>query len=98
MKLEVRDVSRLGDKEVEVRTREFWITRTFWLESGEASDPPRSDVVACKYHVALDAGIWRVMAWDFDESPGLGGFEAGAREMGGEPGGPAPEAPEEPSP
>lgn len=66
MKLVVLDAQPLGES-VEVRTREFWVTRTYWIETERESDPPLSEIVFAKYRLERDGEGFRVMAWDFDE-------------------------------
>lgn len=90
MKMEVGDTRLLSPGEVEIQTREFWIMPTLWLESGKPSDPPISEVVVCRYRVGLDAGEWKVRAWDFDDSEPETPPGAAA---GPPPKGPPPEAP-----
>jgi hypothetical protein len=69
-KMDVTHVHALGPDRFEVRSREFWIHRIFWLvgEGGEA-EPPHSQVINAKYLVTRRSSGWRVEAWQFDEDP-----------------------------
>jgi hypothetical protein len=69
MKLELGAITPLGGGEVEVETREFWITHTLWLDDGQPAERPRSDIVTCKYRVGLETGEWQVRAWESFEAP-----------------------------
>lgn len=78
-RLEIISVRRLGEGTVEVRTREFWIHRIFWIGEGSAeSEPARSQIVHGNYLVSRQAQSWRVEGWEF-APPGERGDEGERR-------------------
>jgi hypothetical protein len=76
-RLEVLSVRPLGEETVEVKTKEFWIHRIFWIgEGGGESEPARSQIVYGTYLVSKQAQSWRVEGWEFarpEDAAGEGG-------------------------
>lgn len=68
LRMEALAVDPLGQGAL-VKTKEFWITRTFGVGSDEELGPARSEIVFAKYRLEPDGPGWRVMAWDFYEPP-----------------------------
>ena len=67
-KLELLAATPVGADRLELRTREFWIHRTFWSDSGEESEPPRSAILHARYNLIRESNGWRVFGWEFDRS------------------------------
>ena len=76
-RFEVRSVKRLREGTVEVRTREFWIHRFFWVGKPAESEPPRSQIIYGNYLVAQQAQSWRVEGWEFAQPEDASGSKAG---------------------
>jgi hypothetical protein len=69
-KLEISAAESLGPGRVEIRTREYWIHRIFWLVGdGAEAEPPHSQVITAKYLLSKGPQGWRVDAWSFDDDP-----------------------------
>jgi hypothetical protein len=66
-RLEVESVRSLGEGAVEIRTREFWIHRFFWIGGSEELETPRSQVIYGNYLVSKQAQSWRVEGFEFSE-------------------------------
>lgn len=54
---------------VVLKTKEFWVTRTFRVGSDQETDPPRSEIVFAKYSLEPDGKGWKVVSWDFNAPP-----------------------------
>jgi hypothetical protein len=65
-KLELLGSGPAGADRLELRTREFWIHRTFWLDGIGESDPPRSVILHARYRLLRDNRRWRIVAWDLN--------------------------------
>lgn len=67
--LEILDLRPLGEIQVEVRTKEYWIHHLEWIEGrGPAEEipvPPRSQILYGRYFVVLGSTGWRVEATEF---------------------------------
>lgn len=63
-RLEVEAVEPLGTGTVEVRTRELWSIRFFWLDGSGESDPHRVEVVNSRYLVSRGSTGWVVEGWE----------------------------------
>lgn len=74
-RLEVLDTRALSADRVEVKTKEYWIHRIFWLDgSGEEAEPPHSQVITTTYMVVRRDGTWWVERWELDnEAPAAAG-------------------------
>lgn len=68
-KLELLSVVSAGEGRLELNTREYWVHRTFWSDSREESDPPRSGILHARYDLLLENSGWRIFGWDFDRPP-----------------------------
>ena len=69
-RLDVESVRPLSEGTVEVRTKEFWIHRIFWIGDSGESEPARSQIVYGNYLVGRQAQSWRVEGWEFSRPPG----------------------------
>jgi len=63
--LELLAADPVGAGRLELRTREFWIHRTFWADGSGESDPPRSVILYPRYRMVRDNTGWRIREWDF---------------------------------
>jgi len=64
-RLEILDVASAGPDRVNVKTKEYWIHRIFWLdESGDEAEPPHSQVITSTYHMRKHSQAWRLERWD----------------------------------
>lgn len=66
MELDVRDASQPVPGIIELRTREYWVTRATGVAGEPVPDAVRSDVVEARYTVGREAGGWRVLGWELD--------------------------------
>jgi len=69
VKIEILSSAPLRENAVEFHTREYWITRFYWLSGEESGDPPVSQILFMKYLVTREGQAWQVSGWDFDEPP-----------------------------
>lgn len=69
VRVEVRDARAAGPSGAEVRTREYWVTRSRSLVRAE---PVRSEasVVEARYALERASSGWRVVDWALDLGPG----------------------------
>ncbi|MBD3867915.1 MAG: hypothetical protein IFK94_07315 [Acidobacteria bacterium] len=67
-KLEIVSALPAGENRLELRTREFWIHRTFWVDGSGESDPPRSVILYPTYRMIRENAGWRIYGWDFHRS------------------------------
>ena len=65
-KLELLAAVPAGEGRLELRTREFWIHRTFWSDGRGEADPPRSVIVYPRYRMVRENSGWLVYGWEFD--------------------------------
>jgi hypothetical protein len=65
-KLELLSAVSVGQDALELKTREFWIHRTFWSDGQGESDPPRSDILYPRYRLVRDNAGWRIYGREFD--------------------------------
>jgi len=65
-KLELRSAVPAGKDGLELRTREFWIHRTFWSDGRGESDPPRSVILYPSYQLMRESTGWRILGREFD--------------------------------
>ena len=63
--LELLAADPVGAGRLELRTREFWIHRTFWSDGSGESDPPRSVILYPRYRMVRENTGWRIHEWDF---------------------------------
>lgn len=63
--LELLAADPVGPGRLELRTREFWIHRTFWADGSGESDPPRSIILYPRYRMVRENTGWRIREWDF---------------------------------
>jgi hypothetical protein len=63
-RLDVDAVELLGTGSVEVRTRELWSIRFFWLDGTGESDPHRVEVGRSRYLVSRGSTGWVVEGWE----------------------------------
>jgi hypothetical protein len=67
--LEILSVRALDEMRAEVRTKEFWIHRVYWITDGGEAEPPHSQVLWGTYLVAHRGQKWRVEGWEVSEPP-----------------------------
>ncbi len=63
-RLEVEAVELLATGSVEVRTRELWSFRFFWMDGSGESDPHRVEVGRSRYLVNRGSAGWVVEGWE----------------------------------
>jgi len=66
-RLEIVTAEPLDADRVEIRTREYWQVRLFWITGSGEADPPRTLETHGKYLVVRGARGWRVEGWDLVE-------------------------------
>lgn len=76
-RLEVVSAEQLAAGRVELQTREWWHTRTLWIEDGTDAEPPRAFRWSGRYLLTRAARGWLVEAWNpVEESPTPAGSQA----------------------
>ena len=78
-KLEVLEVTSLGEDRAEVGTREFWLTRILSIDGTPGIDADRWQILFGRYLVARTTTGWEVQAWEFAE-PSQPADQVGAAE------------------
>jgi len=69
LRLEITGVVPLDERRVEVRTREFWTIRWFWIDGSGEAEPATSQVIGSRYLVVHGGTGWRVEDWEFLDEP-----------------------------
>ena len=65
-RLELLGADPAGKGQLVLRTREFWIHRTFWSNGSGESDPPRSVILYARYQLVQENSGWSIFGWEFD--------------------------------
>jgi len=67
MRIDFESVEPGSARALIVRTKEYWIIRTIFANGRNESDPPRSELLRCRYSLAKEGSTWTLQAWSIDD-------------------------------